>query len=161
MVELGDELARDDAYDTALQFLPDSAELDAEGEELEAGELLFTGSAAELDVVFDTEIYEAYEVGTFLTLFSSTSELSQEDIDRLVEILESWDTVSDLPDELTVPDGYECSQTTFQDVTEALEGVSAEFLVSKDVDVDAITDLLTEAEGHLVDLDELLTAEGF
>lgn len=222
VVELEDELAEDDAYYLALQFLPESTDLDTDADELEEGELLFAGVSDELEDFFDADIYEAYEVGgdpgdirvilipgdddiavldigigtgdeyaaggtatepdddadaylesvrestdilidevdTFTSLFAK-SELTDDDLDRLIEILQNWESVSDLSSELTAPDGYEEIQTTFDDATAALENVTAEFSVSDDIDVEAAIEFLTEAEVLLTDLDDLLADEGF
>jgi hypothetical protein len=63
VVHLEDELSEDDAYDAALTFLPDTADVETRAEELAGGELLYTGHDDDLEDVFDDEIYEAYEVG--------------------------------------------------------------------------------------------------
>jgi hypothetical protein len=232
IVTLGDGLSEDDAYDEALKFLPTTADVETRAEELDGGELLYTGKAEDIETIFDADVYEEFEVGgepgdvrvilipgddgiatldvaiglgeefgggtgttsdpdpteesddpsgeaaeylqsvrestdqlldevaTFNDLFFGGTQLSDADIDILVEILVHWSTVSTEADALAAPDGFEEIQTTFEDVTSELEEVSAIFAEGEDADFEAAAEHFEEAETSLNDLDELLTEEG-
>jgi exonuclease VII small subunit len=119
-----------------------------------------SGEAAEyLDAVRKSTDQLLDEAGTFNDLFLGGTQLSDADIDILVEILMHWSTVSMEAEALTAPDGYEEIQSTFEDATVELEQVSAIFAEGEDADFEAAIGHFEEAEALLDDLDELLTEE--
>jgi hypothetical protein len=229
VVTLEDELSEDDAYDAALTFLPSTADVETRAEELDGGELLYTGHADDIETIFDEEVYEEFgvggepgdvrvilvpgendfavldiaiglgeefaggpgtttdpdpgedpsgeaeeylatvrestdqlldEVATFNDLFLGGTQLSDAEIDILVEILVHWATVSTESDAVTPPDGYEEIQETFEDATASLEQVSAVFAEGENADFEEGIAHFEDAEVLLNELDDLLTAEG-
>jgi hypothetical protein len=100
------------------------------------------------------------EVDTFNDLYVNGEDLSDEDIDTLVDILFRWSTVSEESDALTAPDEYEEIQATFEDATAAFESVSEVFADGAGADTEEGLANFETAEELINEVDALLTDEG-
>ena len=141
----------DDVDDSTDDGSDDGGDLDADAQDY-------------LEAVRDGSDQMLSDITDFATLLSNASNLSDTELDQLIDILDRWAGLEEEAASLDVPAGYEEIQQTYEDAAAALTDVSVNitaFIVDgDDAALDDAFDSLTEATTLLADLNILLSAEG-